>query len=196
MKRALTVSVAAAVALLATSPQLLAQGAGERYGGLTGGATLSTFRGDVGYAESRWGGTAGLFAGYRPSSNTMVNLGTSWVQKGAKGTRLDYIEIPVTIGGMAPVSGDAFSAGAYVGVSLAIKIGCSADVDAACDAVNGSDWNIPFGIILAKRSGNKFFGIDARYDLGLSSLSDGSDAKNSAWLFQLIIGKSVGAGSQ
>lgn len=181
---------------LAGNSQLFAQRGGEGYGGIQGGATLTGFANEYASSDSRWGGTAGLFGGFRPSYGTLVNLEVNWVQKGAEDVRLDYIDVPLTIGGLAPLSSGGIGVGGYIGVSIGFKINCSSDVTALCDSTKGSEWTLPFGLMIVKRSGDKFFGIDARYALGLGDAFENVNAHNKAWLFRAMVGKSLSGGGR
>ncbi len=164
----------------------------RKFVGITGGATLSDF-GAVN-SSSRWGGTAGVSAGFRTTYYTVVNLEASWVQMGGGNTRLDYIDIPLTVGGVASVSGGALRTRPYAGISLGFKVGCSATTALAnCDNANSTQWTVPVGIMIGRwtRPG-RFVALDVRYAIGLSDAFATSLAYNRSWQFRLLFGKAAG----
>jgi hypothetical protein len=160
--------------------------------GITGGATLSDFGGVN--SSSRWGGTAGVSSGFRTSHYTVVNLEANWVQMGGGDTRLDYIDIPLTFGGVGSASGGTLRARAYAGVSLGFKVGCSGTtVFANCDNANSTQWTVPFGIMIGRwTQPGTFVALDLRYAVGLSDAFTTSNAYNRSWQFRLLFGKAVG----
>ncbi len=154
--------------------------------GLVGGATLSDFQNPD--TESRWGGTAGLFVG-APSYRTLSLLEVNWIQKGGGDTRLDYIEIPLTFGAVARGRGGESRVRFYGGVSVAFKIACDSGTTGLCDAVNGTEWSAPLGLMLGRYKANgSFMGVDARYSFGLSDVTD-IGTYNQTWQFRLILGR-------
>ena len=165
----------------------------RKFTAVTGGATISDFGGVN--SSSRWGGTAGVSAGFRTSHYTVVTLETNWVQMGGGDTRLDYIDIPFTVGGVASTSGGAVRTRAYVGISLAFKVGCSATTTAFanCANANSTQWTVPLGIMIGRwtRPGT-FAALDVRYVTGLSDVFATASAYNRSWQFRLLFGKAVG----
>ena len=118
------------VATLVLAPAAWAQGPGSTFGAIVGGATLSDFGGDFGGTSgSRWGGTAGLLLGYN-TWRTSITLESDWVQKGGEDTRLDYIELPLTVGAIAVTGGGAMRARIYSGISFGFKVSCDSTASA------------------------------------------------------------------
>ncbi len=151
--------------------------------GLAGGATLSDFQDPD--SESRWGGTAGLFVGYA-SYRTVSTLEVNWIQKGGGDFRIDYIEVPLTFGAAARTSGGS-RARFYSGVSVAFKLSCSDD--ATCDALNGTEWGIPVGLMVGRwSSAERFVALDARYTFALSDVVN-IGTFHQTWQFRLMLGR-------
>jgi Outer membrane protein beta-barrel domain len=192
MIRSFSLAVAT-IAVVAVTP---AQ-AQKQFVGITGGATVGDF-GSVS-SNSRWGGTAGITLGYRNFNWSVVNIEGLWVQRGAEGLRLDYIEVPLLIGGVARVgsSGD-FRSRFYGGIQVAFKINCSASTSGpslapSCATANSTVWGLPFGVQLGRWKPNgSFVALDVRYMLGLSNAFSTSNAYNRGWMFKLVFGKSIG----
>ena len=112
------------VATLVLASAAWGQGPGSKFGAIVGGATLSDFGGDFGGSSgSRWGGTAGLLLGVN-AWRTAITLESDWVQKGGEDTRLDYIELPLTVGAIAVAGGGAMRARIYSGISFGFKLSC------------------------------------------------------------------------
>ncbi len=160
--------------------------------GITGGATLSDF-GAVN-SSSRWGGTVGVSTGFRTSNNTVVNLEASWVQMGGRDARLDYFDIPLTVGGVVSASGGALRTRLYAGISLGFKISCSATTEYAnCANANSTQWTVPVGIMIGRwTQPGRFVALDVRYAIGLSDAFATSTAYNRSWQFRLLFGKVAG----
>jgi hypothetical protein len=175
--------------LLVASP-VLAQRAGAMFGGVSGGATVGDLFGGSVNTDSRWGGTAGLFTGWRASRNSVATLEANWVQKGGEGTRLDYIEIPLLVGGVVPAYSGDLRFRAYIGIDLAFRIGCSSESTRLdCDRAKSPEWSMPFGLMFGRWQDNgRFFALDVRYSLGLSDAFETSVAYNRSWQFRLFIG--------
>jgi hypothetical protein len=158
--------------------------------GLTGGATMSDFSNPD--TKSRWGYTAGLFAG-RATYRTITNLEVSYIQKGGEGARIDYVETGITAGGLAGGS-QGLRGGGYGGVMVAFPVSCTAETSFStglfCDNTN-TEWSLPVGILLGKfNEKGGFVGIDARY---LFAMSDASlEVFNNTWVFRVVIGRPSG----
>ena len=180
--------VACALALAGTRTAA-AQGQGQKFGGIIGGATLSDFSNFYNDTDTRWGGTAGLFFGTNQGRTAPV-LEVIWVQKGGGDMHIDYIEPALTFGGVVPL-GETGAARMrfYGGVSWAFKISCGGVEDAICDQANGDEWSLPAGLQLAKVSGDKFFGLDVRYNFSLSDAIENTDFMNRTWYFRVFFGK-------
>lgn len=180
-------ALAALVAFPATLP---AQGYGQRFGAIIGGATLSDISNYYNSTDSRWGFTGGLMVGMNHGA-TATSLEALYVQKGAQDVGLDYIEIPFTFGAAVPVGQGAGRFRFYGGIAVAFKVSCDGD-DIGCDDANGTEFSLPFGVQFAKVSGDRFFGADIRYGLALSDAFDTFEASNRPWYFRVFFGKALG----
>ena len=180
--------VTAVVGLILVATPALAQ---RQFIGLTGGATLSDFGNTT--SGSRWGGTAGITAGFRNYNWSVINLEATWTQRGDENVRLDYIDVPLLIGGVARAGGDVRTR-FYAGIDVAFKIGCNAStVRYSCDNAKGTQWFLPFGVMIGRwKQGSTYIGIDVRYLLGLSDAFELSTVWSRGWQFKVNIGKSVG----
>ncbi len=159
--------------------------------GVNGGGSQSELRGGAINTDYRWGGTAGVFATWRSTYYSVLGLEVNWIQKGGKdGARVDYIEIPFLIGGVAPAAGGDVRLRAYTGIDLAFKIGCSSEVTLFnCDQVKSTEWSWPVGLRIGRFTpSGRFFGIDVRYMLGLSDAFDTSVQINRGWVFKAFFG--------
>lgn len=188
------IPVVACALVLAGARTAAAQGQGQKFAGIIGGATLSDLSNYYNDTDTRWGGTAGLFVGGNYGRSAPV-FEVSWVQKGGGDLHIDYIEPSLTFGGVVPI-GQTGSARMrfYGGVSWAFKISCSqeaivASIDDVCDIANGDEWGLPAGLQLAKVSGDKFFGLDVRYNFALSDAIENTDIMNRTWYFRVFFGK-------
>ncbi len=189
MKRAVILGLAAlgCVALAAT-PVRAQQ---SKFVGISGGATSSDLEGGVTNTRSRWGGTAGVFVGYR-NWYTIGVLEANWVQKGGDSTRIDYIEVPFLIGGGTTTdSGILFRF--YTGLGIAFPISCSSTSTSAlqnCNQKKSPEWAWPIGLLIGKEiSGPNFAAVDVRYSIGISDAFDNSQARNRSWQFRLYLGR-------
>jgi len=180
------------LALVAGAP-LQAQFA-RQYAGLTGGANYSNLSNYGGInSDYRWGGTAGIMAGVVTFEYSYVELAPSWSQMGADGAHLDYIDIPLILGGLVPLGGRSTVGRLYAGVSLALKVSCKADVTATCDAAKSSVWGLPVGISIAHViGGGRFVGVDARYNVGLSDVFELISVTQRSWQFRAMFGLPLG----
>jgi len=177
----------------------LAQGSGQRFGAIVGGATLSDMDNFPGVGDSRWGGTAGVLVGMN-TGPTALTFEANWMQSGGGDVRLDYIELPLTLGAVGQIAGGSGRGRLYSGVSAAFKISCSAgpvadaSVTDPCDRSDGLVWGWPIGLQLAKLSNaGSFVGIDVRYTVALSSAFEFADVRNRPWAFRLMFGKQLGS---
>jgi len=158
--------------------------------GLTGGATYSDFSNPD--TKSRWGYTAGLFAG-KATYRTITNLEVSYIQKGGEGARIDYIETGLTAGGLAGGS-RGVRGGGYGGVMVAFPVSCSAETSFGlglfCDNTK-TEWSLPVGILLGKfNEKGGFVGIHARYSFAMSDAS--LEVFNNTWTFRFVLGRPSG----
>lgn len=180
----------ALAALLALPAPLAAQGAGQKFGAIIGGAMLSDISDYYTSTDSRWGFTGGLLVGMN-HGRTASALEALYVQKGGDEAGLDYIEVPLTFGAAIPVSQGSGRIRFYGGVAAAFKVSCDAP-DFVCDEAKGTEWTLPFGIQFARVAGTRFFGLDVRYALPLSDAFDNIAAANRAWYFRLFFGRALG----
>jgi hypothetical protein len=175
-----------------------AQKVGQSFIGLSGGASLSDMYGYNAQIDSRWGGTAGFLLGYRTASWSAVAVEPAWVQKGGEAgvnsVKLDYLEVPLTFGGVARSRDDRWRFGGYVGITAAFKLGCSSTVILLdCDDATGTEWSTPFGIRFVRMSSSSSgIGLDVKYNLPLSDAWDTQAVDNRTWVFRLIWIKAVG----
>jgi hypothetical protein len=186
-----------AVTILATAGPGHAQRAKTLVGAI-GGATTSDICCTINTA-SRWGGTAGLFAAFRASRQTVVSLEALWTQKGGDPVRMDYLEIPLTFGASMPTGNGDWRARFYTGIGIAFKLSCNSSdsfgsINFDCDNANSTEWSWPFGLLVARVNPNgSIFGFDIRYNYGLSdTFKNLSSSHNRTWYFRLLYGLPVG----
>jgi Outer membrane protein beta-barrel domain len=201
MKRVTLCAIAVSLALV-LPPRVEAQTGPMRIG-LTGGAATSSVGGDyVQVGNWTWGGVAGAFGQYFVSRETYIGLEANWVQKGgdqvaftlggSQDLKLEYIEIPLTLGYTQRFSG--WESNLYLGLALSFEISCktqgtSSNTSVDCDDVPGlapkqtTDWSIPFGFGFMKNLGGSLLGLDIRYVLGLSDIFENSNIRNRSWQF-------------
>jgi hypothetical protein len=164
----------------------------RRYAGISGGATYSNVTNYVVATDWRWGGTAGVFGGVTTFDYSFVEFAPSWTQLGGGDSRLDYIEIPLLIGGAVPIGNRDALFRLYSGVGLNVKLSCDAATD--CDAVNSTMWTLPVGLSIAKAVGTgRFIGIDARYYFGLSDTFELGEVTQKSWRFGAFFGVPLGS---
>jgi hypothetical protein len=146
-------------------------------------------------SDSRWGATAGLLFGVN-TWRTAITIEGNYIQKGGGDTRLDYIELPLTLGAVVPAGG-AGRVRLYGGVSVGFKVSCDSDI-APCDAAEGTEWGLPIGVQFGRTapSGGSFFAFDVRYTFALSDAFEALDVYNRPWQFRLMFGKVLGASSE
>jgi hypothetical protein len=160
--------------------------------GISGGATNGDLNGGVTDTRSRWGGMAGAFVGFR-GGFTIAVLEANWVQKGGDSTRIDYIEVPLLIGGRT-MTESGILLRLYTGIGLGFSIGCNSTSTSTlqdCDQKNSTEWAWPIGFLVGKQFGNgpTFGAADVRYSIGLSDTFKNSQASNRSWQFRLLIGR-------
>ncbi len=180
-------TVAFILGLMLVSTPALAQ---RQFVGLIGGATLSDL-GNIN-SSSRWGGTAGITAGYRTYNWSVISIEGAWTQRGDENVRLDYIDIPLLIGGVAQAGSDVRTR-FYAGIDFAIKVGCSEQtVRFNCDNAKSTQWLLPFGVMIGRwsRRGTAV-GLDVRYLIALSDVFATSTVYSRGWQFKLFVAKSV-----
>ncbi len=197
VKRVIQTSLLIAVSILVTAAPGHAQRAKTLIGAV-GGATTSDICCRIN-TSSRWGGTAGLFAAFRPNRQTVVSLEGLWTQKGGDPVRLDYVEFPLTFGASMPTGNGDWRIRAYTGIGIGFKIGCSENSSTStfdCDNSNSTEWTWPFGIVFSHINPNgSMFGFDVRYSYGLSNTFDNlNTSRNRTWYFRLVYGLPMGRG--
>ena len=167
-----------------------------KFFGVTAGASLSDYTDDWGgiNTHDRWGFTGGFIAGIRTSNYMAIAIEPSFTQMGGGDLRADYLECPLTFGGVARSGDGSMRYGGYTGITGAFKLSCSepanlpvADV---CDNMKGSAWFIPLGLrILRRTNPTTFVGIDVKYDIPLGSSHEVFDANQRSWAFRLVMVK-------
>ena len=113
------------------------------------------------------------------------------MQKGGAGTRLDYIEFPVLVGG-AVESSSGLGARFYSGLAFAFTVACSSEVALACDSKKGSEFAWPLGMLHGRRTADRLVALDVRYSIGQSDAIDTTFASNRSWQFRAYVGFRVG----
>ena len=122
----------------------------------------------------------------RASRYSGASLEVNWVQKGSNEARLDYIEIPLLLGGFYPTQ-KGF-ARLYAGMALGFRVGCSSESTVyTCDRARSPEWSIPIGLTLGFGS-NRWYGVDVRYSLALTDAFENSNVWNRSWQFRGLIG--------
>jgi len=168
----------------------------ETFGGLAGGATATRIVGGGINTDTRWGGTAGIFVGYRNWNYGIGMVELNWIQKGGQAGRIDYLEMPFLIGGSTP-SDYGFSGRVFTGLSIAIPIGCSPTstlVD--CSNKHTPEISWPIGAQLGRANGpGRFLGVEVRYFVGLSDVfTTVRGFSNRGWQFRLLTTFPLGGG--
>lgn len=177
--------------LLGMTPlSLFGQNFAARFIGVTGGATLSDMSAPGISTNTRWGGTAGLIVGVRTHSFTIVAVEPAWAQKGGDGVKMDYLDVPVTFGGVGRLN-ESWRAHGYVGLGVNFKLGCSSEVSALnCADAESTEWSLPLGVRFTQVSpGGTFYSFDIRYSIPLSDAFDFAAAANRTWFFRMIVGR-------
>ncbi len=134
----------------------------------------------------------GLFGG---------QLEASYIQKGAKGggagdsddvTKIDYIELAALLKLGLPLG--IVRPGLFGGVGFDIKVSCDVNGFDCSDEFNSTDWVGIIGGDVGVYFGSFMVFGDARYNIGLSDISEISDLeyKNQGWTFQAGIGFEIG----
>jgi hypothetical protein len=188
MRRTTLLALAAVVGLTVIPATAAAQLG--KFVGISGGATSSDMRGGFTNTSSRWGGTAGVFVGYR-NWHTAGVLEANWVQKGGGDTRIDYIEVPFLIGG-ATETPSGFLFRVYTGIGIGFPISCSSTLE-DCNQKKSPEWTWPIGLLIGKSMGNgpTFTAVDVRYSIGLSDTFNNAFSSNYSWQFRLFVGRRI-----
>jgi hypothetical protein len=183
--------------------------------GLKAGGNIANINGDdAGNPDSKFGFCAGGFFMYQFSPMFAVQPEVYYTMKGAKEKgivniggqdvtvdqtlTLDYIEIPVLIKLIIPVTGSninpAIFAGPFVGINTTAK--AKAEYDSQTEEVDlenikSTEFGLQFGGGLGFNVGNGELGVDIRYILGLTTWDDSAnefDVKNGVINFNLFYG--------
>jgi hypothetical protein len=107
-------------------------------------------------------------------------------------TRLDYIELPLLIGGVA-LAANGIGARLYTAIGIAFPVACSSTSTFACDSKKGTEWAWPVGLQVGRWSSqDRFVALDVRYSIGISDAFDVSLAANRSWQFRAYVGFPIG----
>jgi hypothetical protein len=140
----------------------------------------------------RWGGTAGVQAGLVTFDYAYLELAPAWTQTGGGHIRLDYLSVPLMLGGLLAAGRDVFVR-PYGGISLSVRFGCRTDLTQACDVARRTVWSVPFGLSVVKvLASGDLAGVDARYVLTVSDVFDVSFLTQRSWQFRLLFGRLLG----
>jgi hypothetical protein len=177
--------------------------------GPVAGVTVFTFGGsDASGTKSRTGFYAGVALRVPLSPTTFVEPQLLYFQEGAKSTAVDsqlgtiegtfkftYLELPVLLG--LNLGRGGYGGHLFAGPAFGLKVGC--DIEASAQGLSASspcsdagitvkslDFGVTGGGGFSFPLGPGTASIDARYTLGLTAITDGSNVKNE--------GFSVGAG--
>ena len=174
---------------LALPSGLMAQ---SRYVGFAGGVNLSEFSDDFGLysTDSRWGANLGLVLGMRTTNRISFSIEPAWSQLGGGDGSIDYVEVPLLIGGLAETN-EATRFGGYAGIMPAFKTSCSIETPAgSCDDLKSSAWFLPLGVRAYRQAGEgNWIGLDIRYAIPLGSSFESADVNQRAWTFRLVFVK-------
>jgi hypothetical protein len=181
-----------------------AQAMFDRAWGAKAGVSVSTVDANLGdlFDTSNQTGFAGGLFFHNYWGILGGQLEASYIQKGFKvsGTsgneesnKLGYIELAALLKAGLPLG--IVRPGLFGGIGFDIKVSCSHDELSLfdCDDVNSTDWvGILGGDVYVYFGSFSVFG-DARYNVGLSELSDAfDDLKNKGWTFQAGVGFQAG----
>lgn len=214
------ITIAAALALTAT-PVLAQVSVGGRLGGAMANLSGDGVSDD---ASSRIGFSVGAFADISVGEAFSIQPEVLFATKGTEaesevggetitsGTKLSYIQVPVTAKYSMPMSGSSIQPYLFAGPSIAFNLGCTVYSDAEgaedqdCAEASGSeedvvetiDFSLLGGVGAGFAVGNGTASIDVRYDLGLTNVNvapegeEAPDAKNRA--FSVTLGYSIPLG--
>jgi hypothetical protein len=166
----------------------------QSFAGFTAGATLSNLSGSgASGSSSRWGFTGGLTAGMRATNWSVTAIEVTYTQRGADGIRMDYIDIPLMVGGVARLGSGDLRSRFYGGIQVGFKVSCSAATGgiagAACTDAKGTVFGLPFGVQIGQyKTGGRMIALDIRYMLGLGNAFSILNAYHTGWTFKIIVG--------
>ena len=153
--------------------------------GVKGGINYATLSGDdVGDVEWKLGLVAGAVAAFDVMDMLVIQGEVLYSMKGADSADaslgLTYIEIPVLLKYNVPMAG-MVSPNLFIGPSLGILLSADADGEDVKEFFKGTDFGVVIGAGVDFDLGTGKVTLDARYNLGLTSLDDTDDAdvKNS-----------------
>src|SRR5262245_18569810 len=180
--------------VLAVPAPAFRQGSGSKFAALVGGLVHSDL-GSFVDTGGRCAGTVGVLVGVN-ASWTSISAEGNWIQKGDESTHLDYIEVPVTVGGVMLLRDGKTRARLYTGLSLGFNTSCESEM-LDCDQAETTELGLPLGVQFATvRGTNTFIGFDLRYSYPLIEVYDDLDAHNRPWQFRLMFGKAFGTASR
>lgn len=175
--------MAAIVALVGFAAQADAAG---MYGGVKGGVNFANVTGDDAPDDTsmRTGFLGGLFAGKDVSDEFGFRLELLWAQKGAEADsagattklKMDYVDVPLLFVYHLP-AGESVRIDLFAGPSFNFNVsgkfegadGTEVDID----NMKSFEFGAVIGAGIAKQlAGGKAFGLDARYQLGATSVFD------------------------
>lgn len=144
-----------------------------------------------GDGDIRVGAVAGAEFEYQVSDIFSLSAGALYSMQGCKGdvegydatVKLDYLNIPI-LANVYVANGLAVKLGIQPGFNVTSKASVEkggTKVTTELDDVESVDFSIPVGLSYEINN----FVIDARYNLGVSKIMDGSDSKNSVFQFTL-----------
>lgn len=148
-----------------------------------------------GDGDIRVGAVAGAEFEYQVSDIFSLSAGALYSMQGCKGevnvegfdvdatVKLDYINIPI-LANVYVAKGLAVKLGIQPGFNVTSKVSTEkggTKVSTELDGIESVDFSIPVGLSYEINN----FVIDARYNLGVSKIMDGSDSKNSVFQFTL-----------
>lgn len=148
-----------------------------------------------GDGDIRVGAVAGAEFEYQISDIFSLSAGALYSMQGCKGevnvegfdvdatVKLDYLNIPI-LANVYVTKGLAVKLGIQPGFNVTSKASVEKSgtkVTTDLDGIESVDFSIPVGLSYEINN----FVIDARYNLGVSKIMDGSDSKNSVFQFTL-----------
>jgi hypothetical protein len=171
----------------------------KAWGAKAGVSVASADLGDIGdtFDKSNQTGFAGGLFAHNYWGILGVQLEAGYVQKGTKvsetsvseATKLGYLELAGLLKAGLPLG--IVRPGLFGGIGFDIKVSCSdGDFSDFCDNVKSTDWVGILGGDVGVYFGSFSIWGDARYNIGLSDISEFSDLeyKNQGWTFQAGVG--------
>lgn len=184
MKKILSLAVAAIMSV-ASFAQVEA---GHFYIQPQAGVTFAKFSGDGMTADMKTGFVGGLEFGYQCTEHFGVSLGTLYSMQGATGAtgselagkkyKFDYLNVPVLIQ-YSPIEFLSLKAGVQPGFLLSSKL-----ENSKLDEVKSFDFAIPVGVSFEFSN----FVIDARYNIGVTSIEKESSISLTNKTIQITLG--------